>query len=131
MWKLTPSLVAIAVVAGLSACHDAKSPDKVQSDLASAQARATSEIEDAKQSAAKQVETAQARMNDNIVDLSNANAQASYEVAIARADGEYKISSTQCNALAGSTQKECKEQAEVLRGLAKARAKAMLEAEKR
>jgi len=125
------SIMTIFVLAGLSACNSAKSPDAVDSNVASAQAKAASETADARQSAAKDIDSAQSKMNDQSTDLNNANAKGNYEVALAKAEGDHKVWSAKCDAMSGDAQKACKDQADASYDLAKARAKASLDAQKR
>lgn len=130
MSKFALPMMMSLVLAAVSACNNAKSPDKVENDVASAQSKASAEIADAKQAAAKDTNAAQAKMNDKGSDLNNVNAQGNYDVAMAKADGEHKISSAKCDATSGDTQKACKERADAEYDLAKAQAKATLEAQK-
>jgi hypothetical protein len=130
MSKFTLPMLMTLVLAGVSACDSAKSPDKVQNDVASAQSKASSEVTDAKQAAVKDTDSAQAKMNEKGTDLNNVNAQGNYDVAMAKADGEHKISTAKCDAVSGDAKKACKDQADAQYDLAKAQAKSTLEAQK-
>jgi hypothetical protein len=130
MQKLTLSLIALLAVAATSGCNNAKSPDAVANDVASAQAKRASEVADAKQDAAKDVNKAEAKVDDKTVDLNNANAKGAYDVAMAQADGDHKVALQKCDAFSGDGQKACKDQADAKYDLSKANAKAMLSAQK-
>jgi vacuolar-type H+-ATPase subunit H len=131
MSKLAWSMTAAVLIAGLSGCNNAKSPDAVQDNVSSAQAKASSEVADARQDAGKDINSAQTKMNEQGTELNNADAKGSYDVAMAKADGNHKVSSAKCDALAGDAQKSCKDQADANYDLAKANAKATLDAQKR
>ena len=130
MQKLLVSVVALLAVATASGCNNAKSPDSVANDVASAQAKRASEVADAKQDAAKDANKAEAKVDDKTNDLENANAKGAYDIAMAQADGDHKVASQKCEALSGDAQKACKDQADARYDLAKANAKAMLAAQK-
>jgi len=130
MSKFAWPMMITLVLAGVSACDSAKSPDKVENNVASAQAKASAEVADAKQGAVKDTDAAQAKMNDKGTDLNNVNAQGNYDVAMAKADGEHKISSAKCDAASGYAEKTCKDQDDARYDLAKAQAKATLDAQK-
>ena len=125
-------LILAAMVASgmLAGCNNAKSPDTVAKDVASAQAKRDAEVANARQGAAKEENKAEAKVDDKTVDLNNADAKGAYDVAMARADGDHKVALQRCDALGGDAQKACKEQADAQYDLAKANAKAMLAAKK-
>jgi Tfp pilus assembly major pilin PilA len=131
MPKFELLVMSALVLAAVSACDSAKSPDKVESNVAAAQAKAASEVADAQRSAAKDVDAAQDKMNGQGVELSNTNAKATYDVAIAKAEGDHKVASAKCDALAGDAQKSCRDVSDAEYELAKSRAKATLDAQKR
>lgn len=130
MQKLMLSFIALLAVAAASGCNNAKSPDKVANDVASAQAKRAAEVADAKQDAAKDSNKAEAKVDDKTSDLDNVNAKGSYDVAMAQADGDHKVALQKCDAFSGDSQKACKDQADAKYDLAKANAKAMLAAQK-
>jgi Tfp pilus assembly major pilin PilA len=130
MHKLTLSMIALLAMAAASGCNNAKSPDAVANDVASAQAKRAAEVADAKQDAAKDVNKAEAKVDDKTVDLNNVNAKGAYDVAMAQADGDHKVALQKCDGLSGDGQKACKDQADAKYDLSKANAKAMLAAQK-
>jgi hypothetical protein len=130
MQKSLIPLVALLTVTIMSGCNNAKSPDAVSKDVATAQEKRASEVADAKQDAAKDENKAAAKVDDKANDLNNASAKGAYDVAMAQADGDHKVAIQKCDALSGDAQKACKDQADAKYDLAKANAKAMLAAQK-
>lgn len=92
--------IALLSIAG---CNRAESPAEVARDVTSAQQDRAEEVADARQ------------------DVN----QESRDVAIARAEGDHKITIEQCEALAGDAQKACKDQADAALASAKANIDAM------
>jgi hypothetical protein len=125
-------LVATGMVllAMASGCNNAKTPDAVANDVASAQNKAASDVADARKDAAKDSASEQAKVDDSTQKLDATNEKGAYDVAIAKADGNKKIAEEQCNALSGDAQKACKDQADAKHDLAVANAKATLAAQK-
>ncbi len=130
MQKLLVPVIALLFAAAVSGCNNAKSPDAVAKDVAAAQAKRASEVADAKQDAAKDANSAEAKVDDKTNDLNNVNAKGAYDVAMAQADGDHKVALQKCDAVSGDAQKACKDQADAKYDLAKANAKAMLAAQK-
>jgi len=130
MQKLLVLMVALSAVAVVSGCNNAKSPDAVANDVASAQQKRASEVADARKDASKDANKAEAKVDDKTNDLNTTNAKGSYDVAMAQADGDHKVAIQKCEAAAGDAQKACKDQADAKYDLAKANAKAMLAAQK-
>lgn len=130
MHKHLMSMAALLAVMALTGCNNAKSPDTVSKDVASAQNKRASEVANARQDAAKAEDKAEAKVDDKTNDLDNANAKGAYDVAIAQADGDHTVALQKCEGLSGDPQKACKDQADAKYDLAKANAKAMLAAQK-
>ncbi|MDP9091070.1 MAG: hypothetical protein M3O26_20335 [Pseudomonadota bacterium] len=130
MQKQIVLMVALFGVAVVSGCNNAKSPDAVANDVASAQQKKASEVADAKKDAAKEMNKAEAKVDDKTNDVNTANAKGAYDVAMAQADGDHKVAIQKCEAMSGNPQKACKDQADAKYDLAKANAKAMLAAQK-
>jgi hypothetical protein len=97
---------AVAALAMLGACNNAKSPDSAAHDIAAANQSAAGEVADAQR--------------DQQKDMS-ADA---YNVAIAQADGDHKVAIQKCETLQGHDQQVCKDQADADYEAAKANAKA-------
>jgi hypothetical protein len=89
-----------------SACNNPKSPETAAHDISAAHDSAAKEVAEARQ--------------DQRKDMSND----SYDVAVARADGDHKIAVQKCDTLEGHDQKVCKDQADADYDAAKANAKA-------
>jgi hypothetical protein len=115
---------ALMGVTLMSGCNNAKSPDSVANDVASAQKKEALTVADARNDAAKSVNSAAEKVDDKAADLNNAQAKGAYDVALAKAEGDRKINLAQCNALAGDDQKRCKDRADADYEAAKANAKA-------
>ena len=69
-------------------------------------------------------DSANAQVADKAKDVTNAQVQGSYDVVIAKAEGEERIAKEKCEALNGSSQKACKERAADALSVAKANANA-------
>jgi hypothetical protein len=110
MWKHSSNFVGCALmyvaVLTIAACHGAKSPDALQTDIADAHQSAVQEVAKAEQTEHKDLTTD------------------AYKVAVAQADGDHKIAIQRCDALQGHEQKQCKDQADADYEAATANAKA-------
>jgi hypothetical protein len=89
-----------------SACNNAKSPEAAATDIAAA-----------RQSAAEKVADAQREQQKDM-------SSDSYDIAVARAEGDHKIAIQKCDTLEGHDQKTCKDQADADYEAAKANANA-------
>jgi paraquat-inducible protein B len=96
----------------LYGCNNAKPPEAVASDVAKAEQKAD------------------VKVDDKIQELNNKDANGVYGVQMAAAEGDHKVALAQCNALAGTEQKDCKNQADANYNLVKAQAKAEVSAAK-
>ncbi len=93
--------VALMGVALMSGCNNAKSPDSVANDVATAQHKEALAVADARNDAAKRVDSAAEKVNEKAGDLNNAQAKGAYRVALAKAEGDRQINLAKCDALAG------------------------------
>ena len=122
------SLSAVAAFAlsalMLAACHQAKSPDQVAAEVAKAQDKANTELARAEQHADKDVANAAGKVDDKLNALNNDAATDAYKVALAKADGDRKVSLAQCDSVSGDAQKACRSQANADYDAAKANARA-------
>jgi hypothetical protein len=107
--------LVISASVGLSACNKAESPDKVQADVAKAQADAAAndaKADDARKQAESQATQdmmkARADAQTQAVDKSIA---AVGDSAVAEAESQNKIALAKCESLQGDAQKTCKDQA--------------------
>ncbi len=120
---LSCALLASALL-GLSACHKAESPDKVQADVAKAKSDAADENIKAEEKR-KQVEAEAAK------DRADAGAKAAdksvgavVDSAVTQAEGETNVALAKCEALEGDAQKACRDKANAHMDAVKEKAKA-------
>ena len=125
-------LISAIVVATLcmAACNNAKSPERVAKDMATAQQKAANEVAKSENAAAKDLNGAAGKVDDKLVAFNNAAAKDAYNLAVAKADGDRKVALATCESASGDTQKRCKDQAEADYSAAKANAKAAAQSEK-
>jgi hypothetical protein len=131
--QLTQKLAMVAGLMALGAlggCNNAKSPDAVSGDVASAQQTANENVADAQKDAAKDNADALAKSADQNKDTIETEAKGAYDVAVARAGGDHKVALQKCEALAGDAQKNCKDRADADYDAAKANSKATETAQK-
>ena len=126
MQKLIISITAIAAVAAVAGCNNAKSPSAVADDVAAAQAKASSEVANAKLDAAKDSNTAEGKVEEKTTDLNDVSAKGESDVAMAKADGDLKVMTEKCNIMSGTLQQACKDKAQAAYDMAKANVKAMM-----
>ena len=115
------SVLTVAVLAG---CNSAKSPDAVANDVAAEQQKAANNVADVRKDASKDNASATDKVDDKSKDLNNVEATGAYDVALARAEGNHKVSLEKCNAVSGDAQSKCKDMADADYNAAKANAKA-------
>jgi hypothetical protein len=121
----TLAIVAIALSLTLAAgCDRAKSPDAVAKDVSNAEQKASNEVAKSQDDASKDISKDADKVGDKLVDLNNTAAKDAYNISLAKADGDRKISLAKCDALSGDAQKGCKDQADADYSAAKANAKA-------
>src|SRR5271170_2810788 len=114
----------------LAACNNAKSPEVVAKDVATAEQKASTEVTKSEDSAAKDLNSAAGKVDDKLVAFNNAAAKDIYNLALAKADGNRKVALANCESASGDAQKLCKDQAEADYAAAKANAKAVATSEK-
>ena len=114
----------------IAACNNAKSPDTVAKDVATAEQKASAEAAKSEDSAAKDLSGAAEKVDDKLVAFNNTAAKDAYNLAVANADGDRKVALAKCEAASGDAQKMCKDQAEANYDAAKANAKAVAQSEK-
>jgi hypothetical protein len=121
----TLSISAIALTIAFSAgCNNAKSPDAVSKDVATAEQKASNEVANRENDASKDISKGADKVGDKLADLNGAAAKDAYGIALAKADGDRKVALANCEALNGDAQKNCKDQADADYNAAKANAKA-------
>ena len=112
MQKLLLPMIGILATALACGCNSAKSPAAVATDVAEARQQASIEVTNARKDAAKNVDSAAANADSSHKDLTDVDAKAAYDVAVAKADGDHNVAIQQCLALTGEAQKSCKERAD-------------------
>ncbi len=123
MRTLMTSAAAAAILL-MAGCNNPKSPESVANSVAKAEQKASTEVASSEQDASKNIGKAAEKVDDKLTDLNNTAAKESYDVALAKADGEHKVSLAKCTALSGDAQKSCKDQADADYNAVKADAKA-------
>jgi PDZ domain-containing secreted protein len=108
----------------LAACNKAESPQKVQEDVAKAQAKAAEDNAKADDKV-KQVEAAAVKdRTDALAKVADKSVGALADAAVTEAEGETKVALAKCQVLEGDAQKACKDAANAHLDEVKARAKA-------
>jgi predicted small secreted protein len=123
-------LMPIFVVASLvlAGCNKSKSPEDVSKDVAKAEQKANNEVTRSQERAQSALDKSYANVNDQEIKFNNDAAHQTYNVAIAKADGNRKVALANCESQSGSAQKACKDQAEADYRTARADARASAEA---
>ena len=111
-----------AVFAG---CNKAETTAEVQSDVAEAQATRSENVAEARRDGADEISQQQQDLNAQRRDVNEAAADRNYDVAIAKAEGDHKVATEACEALAGSAQTNCKDQADAMLKSEKSRAETL------
>ena len=122
---LMPIFVTAAVV--LAGCNQSKSPEDVSKDVAKAELKASNEVTKSEDRAQNALDKSYDKVNDDRIHFSNDAIHQSYNVAIAKADGNRKIALATCESQSGDAQKACKDQAEADYKVARTDAKASAE----
>ena len=123
--------IGVVMFAALCGCNNAKSPDKVANEVATAQQAADKKVADARAEAAKDDAKATDKLNEKSHDLNNAEATGAYDVAMAKAEGAHAVALEKCNAMSGDAQSKCKDLADADYAAAKANSKVTEVAAKR
>ena len=125
---LTSAIAAtVFLVAG---CNNAKSPEAVANNVATAEQKASTEVAKSEKDASKDIGKAAENVDDKLTDLNSAAAKDASSIAIAKADGALKVALAKCAAVSGDVQRLCKDQADADYNAAKANAKAAEVAQK-
>jgi hypothetical protein len=119
------TLVPLALLATLllTACNQARSPETVAADTASAQQKAQDSNAETQQSANEKMAQANADVNKAQADAEHVNAVQEEKVAETDAKGAYDVAMARCEGLSGSDQRACKDQAKAAYDTALAQAK--------
>jgi Tfp pilus assembly major pilin PilA len=108
------NLMPIFVVASLvlAGCNKSKSPEEVSKDIANAEQKANNEVAKSEQSAQSALDKSYKKLNDQEIKFNDDAARQTYNVAVAKADGNRKIALANCESQSGSAQTACKDEAE-------------------
>jgi len=115
--------LALMGTCALSACDQAKSPDQVAKDTATAETSASEATAKAEQTAGDKVNSAQTVVQDEQAAADHTRAVQMEKVNETQAEGDHKIALAQCEKLAGESQKACRDQADTAFSTAQALAK--------
>jgi uncharacterized lipoprotein YajG len=114
------ALLASCLLAG---CDHAKTAAQVAKDTDAAEQKAVQNVANAEQKADARVDAAATGVAKDQNDLAHVASVQDQKVADTAAEGMHKIALAQCESLAGTAQKSCRDQADADYELAKARAK--------
>jgi hypothetical protein len=119
-------LMPIFVVAtlALAGCNNSKSPEDVSKDVANAEQKANNELKKSEDRAQSALDKSYEKVSDQEIKFNNDATHQTYNVAIAKADGNRKVALATCESQTGDAQKACKDQAEAYYNTARADAKA-------
>jgi hypothetical protein len=115
---------ASALLISIAGCHQASSPATVDNNVASAREDAARNDVKVIQDQVKTDAAANADAADALQKAEIRRADSAYDVVVTEAEGRQKIALQKCDALAGDSQKACKDQADAALALTKANAKA-------
>jgi hypothetical protein len=102
----------IMLAAAAAACDSAEPIADVRRDVATAEAERSDSVAAARSDGAQAIERERQDVSVERDDVRDARDTRNYEVAVAKADGDFKIATEACEALSGSAQVNCKDQAE-------------------
>jgi hypothetical protein len=97
----------------------------VQRDVAKAEAARTENVADARKEGAQAIQLEELEVTAERLDVGDARATKNYEVALAKAEGDYQVATASCDALSGDGQVSCKDRAEAVRKSDTARAESL------
>jgi hypothetical protein len=125
------AVLLLCALAAATACSKKETASETNADVAKAQAEKTQEVGEALQDrsevVAKTSDEAVSADPDDRGDAMEQRAEATYDVAIAKADGDRKIAKQACDAMPAASQPTCNKTAEATYDVAKAQAKATLD----
>jgi Na+-translocating ferredoxin:NAD+ oxidoreductase RnfG subunit len=121
------SIIALALVlaaaGSLTACNRAKTDAQVAQDTNAAQEKAADKVTKADQNAAEKEADARKDVRSEQRDYEHVAAVQNQKVAETEAEGAHKVALAQCEALSGTAQKSCRDQADANYEVAQAKAK--------
>ena len=107
-------LMPIFAVAALTlaGCNNSKSPEDVAKDVTRAEQKANDEVARSEKRAQGALDKSYEKVNDQEIKFNNDAARQTYNVDIAKADGNRKVALATCESQSGAAQKACRDQAE-------------------
>jgi uncharacterized membrane protein YkoI len=123
-------LMSIFLIASLAlaGCNQSKSPEDVSKDVAKAEQKANNEVTRSEERAQNALDKSYEKINSQEIKFNNDAAHQTYNVTIAKADGDRKVAMATCESRSGEAQKACKDQADTDYKTARADARAIAEA---
>jgi len=122
--KTTLTLGATVIAALiLSGCNQAKSPETVHRDVANANASADKEVGKAESRQSRVDASANEKLATAEDKADAQKADAAADTMVAEAEGANKVALAKCEALSGTAQSACRDQANAALDMAKAKAK--------
>jgi hypothetical protein len=118
------TLAAVSILT-LAGCNNAKSPDKVDADVAKATASAEKNDMKAEDKEARTDASADQSLAKDVDKADSKTVGAAADAAVTQAEGDNKIALAKCESLSGAAQKACKDQANAELDMIKSRAKAV------
>ena len=91
---LMPVFVFAALA--LAGCNQSKSPEEVSKDVAKAEQKANNEVTKSEERAQSALDKSYEKVNDQEIKFNNDAAHQTYNVAIAKADGNRKVVHAMC-----------------------------------
>ena len=96
---LMPIFVAASLL--LAGCNKSKSPEDVSKDVAKAEQKANNEVTKSEERAQSALDKSYEKVNDQEIKFNNDAAHQTYNVAIAKADGDRKVALATCESQSG------------------------------
>jgi hypothetical protein len=123
-------LMPFFVIAALAlvGCNQSKSPENVSKDVAKAELKADKEVTKSEEHAQSALDKSSEKVSDQEIKFNNDAAHQTYNVVVAKADGDRKVALATCESQSGDAQKACKDLAEADYKAARVNAKAAAEA---
>jgi hypothetical protein len=112
-WSRLAPTAALSVMLGIfGGCQQKPPPVATLADVASAQQEAQREISQAQVEAKKDVKSAVKIMGVDSRDVARAKVTGAFDIAMAHADGDHKVTIEKCMTLDPSAQQPCKDKAD-------------------
>jgi hypothetical protein len=116
-------LMVVAAAFALSSCDHAKSAAQVATDTSAAEQKSAKETAEAERTAADKEANARNSVRKDEGELAHETAVQNQDIAEKEADGAHRVALARCEAMSGSAQQSCKDQADAQYEVAEAKAK--------